>query len=82
MTLRPTVKGMEGETGGLWRQAKHDCTDCQAILVHDVVDKIGDLESANANHPSIRASPLGWPVRNPTSSGRRRIRSRSNIARY
>lgn len=46
MTRRLTVNPMEGETGGIWRQEKFECASCAAVVVHDVVEKIGNMRES------------------------------------
>ena len=46
MTRRPTVEGVEGETGGSWRQDKLECASCTAVVVHDVFEKIGSMRES------------------------------------
>jgi len=42
MTTRPTVDGTEGETGGRWWQERFECSSCAGVVVHDVMEKIGN----------------------------------------
>lgn len=57
MALRPTVEGVEGETGGMWRQDKFECTGCTAVIVHDVFEKIGSMrESWRIERPPTRVT--------------------------
>jgi hypothetical protein len=46
MTIRPTVDGIEGETGGMWWQETLECSSCGGVVVHDVMEKIGSLRES------------------------------------
>ncbi len=46
MTVRPTVDGVEGETGGMWWQETFECSSCGGVIKHDVMEKIGSLRES------------------------------------
>lgn len=46
VTIRPVAGPSEGETGGFWKQDELECAGCGGIVVHDLVEKIGDLRES------------------------------------
>lgn len=46
ITVQPSVKQAEGETGGMWQHEKLECVTCGCVIVHDVFEKIGSVREA------------------------------------
>lgn len=46
MSPRPTVDGVEGETGGMWHQQTLECATCGGAVAHDVILKIGSTRES------------------------------------